>query len=80
LAEAVARLYSKFLDRQIDPSTEVLITIGADEALFCAIMSNVNPGDEVIVIEPFYDIYAPMIKIAGGSPRFIPLRLVRAPS
>lgn len=54
--------------------TEVLVTGGAYPALFCAIMSNVGKGDEVIIIEPFYDCYEPMVKLAGGTARFISLK------
>ena len=49
------------------------MTDGAYEALFCAIMGNVNPGDEVIIIEPYFDCYEPMVKLAGGIPKFIAL-------
>jgi len=54
--------------------TEVIVAHGAYGALFCSIMSNVGPGDEVIIIEPFYDCYEPMVKLAGGTPVFMPLR------
>ncbi|OQR78737.1 kynurenine--oxoglutarate transaminase 3-like [Tropilaelaps mercedesae] len=75
LVNALAALYGKLLEREINPNTEVLVTVGAYEALFCVFMGFVNPGDEVIIIEPFYDCYEPMVQMAGGTPVFIPLRL-----
>ena len=71
----MSRLYSKLLKREpdIDPLKEVLVTVGAYEALFCSIMGNVNEGDEVIIIEPYFDCYEPMVRQAGGIPRFISL-------
>lgn len=75
LIGALSRLYTKLLNRptDINPNTEVLVTDGAYEALFCAIMGNVDPGDEVIIIEPYFDCYEPMVRLAGGVPKFIAL-------
>lgn len=75
LVNAIAALYGELIDRTINPNTEVLVTIGGTEALFCTFMGLVNPGDEVIIIEPFWDAYEPMVRTAGGIPIFIPLRL-----
>jgi len=74
LIEALSRLYTKLLNRpNLNAQTELLVTDGAYEALFCAIMGNVDPGDEVIIIEPYFDCYEPMVRLAGGIPKFIAL-------
>jgi len=76
LIQAISKLYTKLLNigHNIDPLKEVLVTDGAYEALFTAIMGHVNPGDEVIIIEPYFDCYEPMVKLAGGTPVFISLK------
>ncbi|XP_073836333.1 kynurenine aminotransferase isoform X1 [Musca autumnalis] len=74
LVQAIGKLYSKLLQREINPLNEVLVTAGAYEALYSAIMGHVDVGDEVIIIEPFFDCYHPMVKMAGGVSRFIPLK------
>ncbi|CAH1187141.1 unnamed protein product [Phyllotreta striolata] len=75
LVAAIAKLYSKLIGREINAKTEVITTIGAYEALFSTIMGHTEVGDEVIIIEPFYDCYEPMVRYAGGIPKFVPLRL-----
>lgn len=77
LVNAIAKLYSKVLDRNIDPNAEVLVTVGAYEALYASLQGHTQPGDEWIIIEPFYDCYEPMIRSAGGVPRFIALKPVK---
>lgn len=72
----MATLYSKVLNRQLNPNNEVLVTAGAYEALYASIQGHTSPGDEWIVIEPFFDCYEPMIRMAGGIPRFIALKPV----
>lgn len=56
-----------------DPETEVTVTAGASEALMASILAFVHSGDEVIVIEPFYDLYIPAIQLAGGIPVVVPM-------
>lgn len=73
LRAAIAHHWAQSGWREVDPHREVTITSGATEALFGAIMALVNPGDEVICFEPFYDAYVPDIVMAGGVPRLIRL-------
>ncbi|RWS21081.1 Kynurenine--oxoglutarate transaminase 3-like protein, partial [Leptotrombidium deliense] len=75
LVNILSRLYSNITKHAINAKKEILITVGASEALHCAILGHIDPGDEVIVIEPFYDFYPSMIKIAQGIPVYVPLRL-----
>lgn len=58
-----------------DEETEITVTSGATEALNAAITAVVKPGDEVVVLEPCYDSYAPVIRLCGGSPIYVPLVL-----
>ena len=73
LREAVADHYRRFQGLELDWRTEVLVTSGATEALAAAILALVAPGDEVVLLEPAYDCYAPQVRAAGGSPRFVRL-------
>ena len=59
----------------VDPETEITITSGATEALYCAIQAVVHRGDEVIVFDPCYDSYEPAISLAGGKTVHIPMTL-----
>lgn len=73
LREAIAATWQTQGWRTVDPVTEVTVTSGATEALFGAVQALVNPGDEVILFEPFYDAYLPDVTMAGGIPRFVRL-------
>lgn len=75
LVNALSKLYSKLVCQTINPQTEVLVTIGAYESIYCAINAFVDKGDEVIVIEPYFDCYEPMVRLAEGKCNFVPLRL-----
>lgn len=70
LAEKIQRLYGA----SYDPESEITISAGATEALYAAITATVTPGDEVIIFEPFYDAYPPIVEYSGGKPVFIPLQ------
>ncbi len=58
----------------VDPETEITVTSGATEALLSAMLALVNPGDEVVFFEPFYDSYVPQTVFAGGVPKVVPLQ------
>ena len=73
LMEGIARHAAVFYDMDVDPENGVLVTPGATEAIFCSIMGLIDPGDEVIVIEPFYDSYVPGIQMAGATPVYVSL-------
>jgi aspartate/methionine/tyrosine aminotransferase len=68
LRQEVSNYYKSYYDLNFNPETEVTVTVGATEALYLVINALVNPGDEVIVLEPFYDSYVASIKMAGGIP------------
>jgi aspartate/methionine/tyrosine aminotransferase len=74
LARAVAASLEPRLGRAIDPLAEVTVTVGATEALFATTLALLDPGDEAILIEPFYDSYPADVAIAGGRCRHVPLR------
>lgn len=74
LRTALARHYGPKLGRDIDPDTEVTVTSGCTEGLVAAFLGLIDPGDEVILIEPFYDAYPADLALAGGVPRFVTLR------
>jgi N-succinyldiaminopimelate aminotransferase len=74
LREALARKYAHHYDLAFDPAAEIGISVGATEAIFAAIMGLVDPGDEVILFEPYYDSYVPAVQFAGATPRFYTLR------
>ena len=73
LREAVARKVEALYAHRYDADTEVTITAGATQAILTAVLCCVHPGDEVIVLEPCYDSYAPNIELAGGTVVRVPL-------
>ena len=74
LREAIAEHQRRLYGIEIDPATEVQVTFGATEALAAALLALVKAGDEVLVLDPSYDSYAPIVAIAGGTVRPLALQ------
>ena len=74
LRAAIAEHQRRFYGLQVDPDSEVLVTAGATEAIAATVIALCEPGDEVIVLEPYYDAYAAAIALAGARRRTVPLR------
>jgi N-succinyldiaminopimelate aminotransferase len=71
---AIASHAERFYGQRLDADTEILVTAGATEAVFAAILGLTDPGDEIIVFQPVYDSYVPNMIMAGAVPRYITLR------
>jgi aminotransferase len=70
---AIAAKYRKWYDLDVDQDREITVTCGATEAMASVFMALVDPGDEVIILEPFYENYGPDAILAGAAPVFVPL-------
>ncbi len=73
LRQAVSDKVAALYGRRYDPATEITVTAGATQAILTAVLCCVHPGDEVVVLEPCYDSYAPNIELAGGRVVRVPL-------
>ncbi len=73
LREAVADANMRFYGLEVDPASEVVVTSGATEAITASLMALIDPGDEIVVIEPVYDTYLPVIRMLGAIPRIVRL-------
>jgi len=74
LRDALSRTYAELYGMRVDPETMLTVTCGATEAMISTLLALVDPGDEVIVLEPFYENYGPDTDIAGARPVYVPLR------
>ena len=73
LRQAIAAQRLRHFGIEYDPDTEVLVTVGATEAIAAAVIGLVEPGSEVLLIEPFYDSYSPVVAMAGAHRTSVPL-------
>jgi aminotransferase len=74
LRHAIAEHAAWHLGLEVDPEAEITVTCGSTEAMLVALLSLINPGDEVILSQPFYENYWPDCVLAGATPRFVPVR------
>ncbi|MGH9871980.1 MAG: pyridoxal phosphate-dependent aminotransferase [Pyrinomonadaceae bacterium] len=72
--EAIAQKTKWYLGLDVDPETELTVTCGSTEGMIAAMMATVDPGEEVVVFEPFYENYAPDAILSDAKPRYVPLR------
>jgi N-succinyldiaminopimelate aminotransferase len=73
LRQAIARHYHHWQNLALDPETEVMVTSGATEAIAGSLLALIEPGDEVVLFQPLYDAYLPLVRRAGGVPRLVRL-------
>ncbi len=73
LRQAIARRTSRYNHLAVDPERNVTVCCGATESMIAALLATLDPGDEVIVFEPFYENYGPDCLLSGAIPRFVPL-------
>jgi aspartate/methionine/tyrosine aminotransferase len=70
---AIAEKYRRWYGMEVDPEREITVTCGATEAMAATFLALIDPGDEVVVLEPFYENYGPDTILAGAAPVFVPL-------
>jgi aminotransferase len=74
LRDAIAEKFARTQGVTIDPEREITVCCGSTEAMMSAMLAVINPGDEVVVLEPFYENYGPDAILSGATPRFVKLR------
>ncbi|MDI1241594.1 MAG: aminotransferase class I/II-fold pyridoxal phosphate-dependent enzyme, partial [bacterium] len=73
--DAIAEKTKWFLGMEVDPETEITVTCGSTEGMIAAALATINPGEEVVVFDPYYENYMPDTIISGAEPKFVPLYL-----
>jgi aspartate/methionine/tyrosine aminotransferase len=74
LREAVARKFERFYGQPVDPETQVTVCCGSTEAMLATLLAVLDPGDEIVIFEPFYENYGPDSVLSGAKPKFVKLR------
>jgi aspartate/methionine/tyrosine aminotransferase len=74
LRDAIVEKFARTQGVRVDPEREITVCCGSTEAMMCAMMAIINPGDEIVVFEPFYENYGPDAILSGATPRFVRLR------
>ena len=74
LREAIAAKFTRLYGVVVDPEREVTVTCGSTEAMIATLLAVLDPGDEVVVLEPFYENYGPDAVLSGATPRFVKMR------
>ena len=74
LRDAIAEKFERTQGIRVDPEREITICCGSTEAMMSSMMAIINPGDEIVVFEPFYENYGPDAILSGATPRFVKLR------
>ena len=80
LRDAITEKFARTQGIEIDPEREITVCCGSTEAMMSAMMAVINPGDEVVVFEPYYENYGPDAILSGATPRFVKLRPVVTPA
>src|SRR5580700_4401799 len=71
LRDAIVEKFARTQNVRVDPEREITICCGSTEAMMSAMMAIINPGDEIVVFEPFYENYGPDAILSGAAPRFV---------
>ncbi|MGE5645662.1 MAG: pyridoxal phosphate-dependent aminotransferase [Acidobacteriota bacterium] len=74
LRDAIAAKYRRWYALDIDPEAEITVCCGATEGMIATLLAIIDPGDEVVIFEPFYENYGPDTELCGATPRFVTLR------
>lgn len=75
LRDSISYYFKHWYDLEVDPESEITVTCGSTEAMISSVLATLNPGDEIIILEPFYENYGPDAILCGAMPKFVPMAL-----